>query len=231
MNKLPWLFQIQQSSPGTIYKAVTRIQNSMIYQQPALFRLYRHGTGSYFGALPPLSYGTHDKTVSPPVNHIGAFAVEDIPETGMPRIAGAAQHGKLAFDLAWKQNSIPVIGQKGILQQTTALEIISIAYGYGWPVISVAPCYIVAIFQPANPWIIRILKFSYFFVFRFKNYRLWFYLPGYTISASAEMQSHVALLIVTAKDTCIPIPKRNNGTVEDAVGDWYKVSGNYRITF
>ena len=92
--------------------------------------------------------------------------------------------------------------------------------------IAVAPSHVITIFQPDDARVVAVLKLDDFVVVAFPFDGGIFQFPVNSILAEAAVQVHVALFIVTAKNTGKLALKRHNRAVEDAVCRWDQVAWN-----
>ena len=128
---LPRLIEIEQRRAEAVHKAIARGEHAVIEQQPAFARLDRRRPGPDLGGLPAADR-LHHKAMLAPVDQIRAFAVEDVAKGRVPGIAGAAEHGVLAVDLAREQHAVAVVRQEGILQSDGTFQNRSCSRGQSW---------------------------------------------------------------------------------------------------
>ena len=116
-----------------------------------------------------------------PVHQVGRFAVEDVSERSMSRIARATEHGKVAVDLLGEHHTVAVVGQESILQLVEGLEIKRVGHANGWPMIAVTPCNVVAVVDKAHARVVTIHPLTNLFVVTLKTE--WFFVdvPFYTV--------------------------------------------------
>ncbi len=105
------------------------------------------------------------------MGHIGAFAVENVSERGMPIVTWAADHRIFSVDLSREQNAIAIERQVGIFKLIKLIKIISVGHPDRRAMIPVAPCHIKPVLYPANTGIVAIYKPSYFGVITYEPYR------------------------------------------------------------
>ena len=155
-----------------------------------------------------------------PELHIRALAQEDVPESGVSRVAGPGQHHIASVYLPGEQHAIAVVRQKGVFHLVERLEIICISDADGGAMVAVAPCDIVAVLDPDDPGIVAVLPLRHIRV-SLEGDGLMIDLPVDGILAETREDVHAHAQAVAAEDPCVAVAERHYGAVEDAVGDRY----------
>ena len=155
--------------------------------------------------------------VAAPVNHVGALAVKYVSKGSVAVVARPAQHCKLSFDLSREEDPVSVEGKECVLKLIKSLEVVSITYSYGRPVITVAPGYVVFVFQKYDSGIVSVNESAYFRVFGDEFDSLLIYAPRETVFASSRVKLHDKLFRIYTEYSPELIFVGYDGAVEDAV--------------
>ena len=164
-----------------------------------------------------------------PVTHVGALAVKDIAKGRVPGVAGAAQHGVVALDLAGEQDAVAVVGQEGVLHLVEGLKVVGIGHADRRAVVAVAPGHIVAVLDPADARVVLVLDGLELGDVGDKLDRLLQRFPSRRHPCSSAVDQHLACPVVHAKNPREPVLKWDDSTVKDAVRAGEQVPGNDRI--
>lgn len=217
---LPRLVLVENTSREAVYKAVAALKNTVVEAEPALVCLDRDRTCAYLLGL-PCSEGSHNVSVLAPVLHIGRLRDVHITERCMAAVGRSGEHQILVIYLSREKNTVSVEGQECVLALIEGLEIKCIANADGrLPAVSVAPCYPISVFDPANSRVIAVAPLVYFLgrlVSLLEKYSCRVDVPVNTVIGEASVQSHISLLVVNSENACKLALEGNYSTVEDRV--------------
>jgi len=213
---LPRLFEVQQRRAPVVHISVATSKNSMINQKPTLTGFNRDWTCPDLCALPRL-LGTHDESVSPPVDEILALRKENVPERSVTPIAGAAQEHVTSTNPTREKDAVAIVGQQRVLNHGEGLEVVGISETDRRSMIAIAPRDVVAIFDPHDARVVTVLGFADVMIGNIPFNRSWVDVPIEPILTDSSVESHLALTIVASEYPREPISELNRSRVEDGV--------------
>ena len=212
---------IQDGSAHGIAITVARSDDTMIEQEPAFVDQEGHGSGANLRTLPGTLWersGRHDATMLAPILHIGTETEVDVAERGVAIVTGTAQKGILAIDFFGEEHAIAVEWQEGILALIERFEVESVAKTNRRTVVTVAPSNPITVFKPRHPWVVFVFRGNHLRVARLENDGFFVDFPMDAVVAEACKDIHLHGFVVATEHTCEAVFKRNDGTIEDAVG-------------
>ena len=106
--------------------------------------------------FPPEVARLHHKPMLPPIAKIRACGIKYLSERSVPVVARAAEHGIIAVDLAGKEDPVPVVRKKCILQPVEGLEIARPSQSDCRAVILGAPGDVILLPDATNPRVIAV---------------------------------------------------------------------------
>ena len=221
IDGLPRLLQVEQGRAKAVHIAIARTQHTMVEHQPTLGCFNGDGAGAYLHALPCtyLKGGRrHDMAMFAPVYQVRRFAIEDVSEGGMSRVARATEHGKVAIDLLGEHHTVAIVGQERIFQLVEGLEIKCVGHANGRSMIAVTPGDVVAVVNQAHARVVTVHPFTNLLVVAFKTQRLFVDVPFHAVIAETDVQYHASVGVVAAEHTSVAVFERYYGTVENTVG-------------
>lgn len=153
-----------------------------------------------------------------PILHIRTETEVDVAERGVAIVTGTAQKGILAIDFFGEEHAIAVEWQEGILALIERFEVESVAKANRRTVVTIAPSNPIAVFKPRHPWIVFVFRRNHLRVARLENDGLFVDIPMNAVVAEACKDIHLHGFVVATEHPCEAVFKRNDGTIEDAVG-------------
>ena len=215
-DHLPRLFEIEQHGADRVHVPVAGGRDAVIDEEPSLARLNRRGTRTDLRALPPRAAAAHHVAVLAPVDHVRAFADEDVPEGRVAGVGGPAQHEKVLPELPGEEDAVPVVGKEGVLELLKLHEILGLRYADRGPVVAVAPGHVIGAVHERHARVIGIFEPAHFGILAREDNRLRLERELQSVGAPADVEVRDAVHALRAEDAYESALPGDDGAVVDA---------------